>query len=384
MDKKVVGIITFHTANNFGAVLQAYAMQYVCTGLGYDVRMIRYKGFDAANGTHPFRSFLGRSKTLKSIRRLARSLAEYPWRRKKEKAFQEFKNKYFIETPLCDSAEKIVSLGFNAYIAGSDQIWNYHITGGRLDPVYFLNINTNVPKIVYAASSQDVPFPEDWEKRLRESLTAADASVGIRDKALTEYADRLTGKEYTMVLDPTLLAGKEFLDTIAVKKPAVGPYILIYQIDHNPDAGVSVKTLEKQFNKAVYTLTVPCLGDMHGRRGDIGIEAFLGYIKYADMIVTNSYHGLCVSLLYHKLFYVYENKGSGQRVGSLLGLLGLQEQSINNINEIEPDRKLDYGHIDKLLIRERKKSMRFLEEGLKNDYNGVSSQGTENAYLEWR
>ena len=77
------------------------------------------------------------------------------------------------------------------------------------------------------------------------------------------------------------MAGKKILNQIPAKCRSNVPYILIYQIDSNPYSDVSVKTLKKRFKCPVYTMTVPRLGSIHGRKGEAGPEEFLGFLKGA-------------------------------------------------------------------------------------------------------
>src|SRR5699024_106788 len=114
------------------------------------------------------------------------------------------------------------------------------------------------------------------------------------------------------------------------------PYILIYQIDANPYSDVSVKTLEKRFQCPVYTMTVPRLGSIHGRKGQAGPEEFLGFLKNARFLVTNSFHGVALSLLFEKQFFVYENGGVMSRIDGLLKQTGLLDRKIKMVRDIDP------------------------------------------------
>ena len=115
---------------------------------------------------------------------------------------------------MCTSKEDITRLGYDVYIAGSDQIWNYKITGGRFDPVFFAEMDTDAQQIIYAASSHDTPFPLDMELKFKSMLEKMPPAIGIREKKLADYVCKLTGVQYPVVLDPTLLAGRKILEKI--------------------------------------------------------------------------------------------------------------------------------------------------------------------------
>ena len=143
-------------------------------------------------------------------------------------------------------AEEVAALGFDYYISGSDQIWNYNITGGTFNPVYFGKLPGGAKCIVYAGSAQDTPFPLDKELEFKAMLSEANCPVSIREHKLATYAGKLTGIQYPVVLDPTLLAGRAFIDKLPQCSKPREPYILIYQIDSNPATDVSVRNLEKR------------------------------------------------------------------------------------------------------------------------------------------
>ena len=369
MKTKKLGILTFHRANNFGAALQAYAMKRVCENLGYEVYFIRYSGYDVPERHNPIRDFLHTKDKLSGLFILVRALMSYFGDVKRLKEFERFREKYFQETVFCHSVDEIAALGFDAYIAGSDQIWNDCITGGKLDSGFFLNFGSTASKIVYAASSQDVPFPAKKERELKKLLLSTNAAVTIRESSLSEYCSSLTGVEYPIVLDPTLLAGRSVMEEISIKKKSKhGTFILLYQIDANPNSDVSVKTIEKRFGQACFTMTVPRLGSIHGRKGDIGPEQFLFYLKHAEFLVTNSFHGVALSLLYNKQFYVYENGGVMSRIDDLLSLVGLTDRKIAMVADIDLNKKINYDQVNQKLAMEREHSLQYLQSALNGMY----------------
>lgn len=369
METKKLGILTFHRANNFGAVLQAYAMKRVCENLGYEVYFIRYSGYDVPERYTPIRNFLHTKNKISGLFVLVRALMSYFGDVKRLKEFDCFRKKYFQETVFCYSVDEIAALGFDAYIAGSDQIWNECITGGKLDAGFFLCFNSSAAKIVYAASSQDIPFSSRKEKELKQLLLTTDAAVTIRESSLSEYCSSLTGFEYPVVLDPTLLAGYSIMEEISIKKKCKHePFILLYQIDANPNSDVSVKTIEKRFGQTCFTMTVPRLGSIHGRKGDIGPEQFLSYLKNAEFLVTNSFHGVALSLLYNKQFYVYENGGVMSRIDDLLSLVGLTDRKIAMVADIDPNKQINYDKVNQKLAIERERSLQYLQSALNGMY----------------
>ena len=366
-DMKKVGIITFHQAINYGAVLQAYALKEVCNQLGYEAHIINYAESDMEKVPKPIYDFIHSSNKKAAIYTLIRSLMSYPGDKKKWELFYKFRKKYLDESVLCTNKKEIIQLGYDAYIVGSDQIWNYKITNNSFDPVFFCDFETEAEKIIYAASSQDIPFPLDMEMKFKEMLNKMPLAVAIREKKLSDYVADLTEIQYPVVLDPTLLAGREILEHLPDADIPNKPYILIYQIDSNPFSDISVKNLEKRFKCTAYTMTVPRLGSVHGRKGVAGPEEFLSLLKGAKFLVTNSFHGIAISLLFEKQFFVYENGGVMTRIDGLLSELNLLDRKVKMVADINIENVIDYAPINKRLKLLRENSKEFLIRGLKGE-----------------
>lgn len=377
MKKRKIGILTFHQANNYGAALQAFALKSYCETLGYESHIINYKALGDADKVTPLSDFIQEPKNKKALIKLIRSSMSLIGDQKRAASFIEFRRKYLDETEVCYTPEDIANLKYDIYISGSDQIWNYQITSMKFDPIFFLQFKSNAKKIIYAASSQDTPFPLDWEIKFKGMLEKTDAIIGIREKKLADYVYSITGSKYPVVADPTILAGKDILDKIPSYNKIDVPYILIYQIDSNPYSDVSVKALEKRFKCRVYTMTVPRLGSFHGRKGATGPEGFMGLLRNAEFLVTNSFHGIALSLIYQKQFYVYENGGVMSRIDGLLKQTGLTDRKIRLVKDIDLDKKIDYTNVTQTINRMQEKARLFLEEALKGNVIPISDNETE-------
>ena len=359
---KKLGIITFHRASNYGAVLQAYALRSVCEELGYETCLVDYRKEESKRPT--IRRRRGLSGRIQSIKGTIKKLIYGHWYKKRNQNFETFRSEHLPQSSLCSSPEMVSALGLDAYISGSDQIWNYAITGGRFDPVYFGILPGEAAHVVYGASAQDTPFPPNREKELQRLLEQTDAIVGIREKKLADYVEKVTRIRYPVVLDPVLLAGADHFRMAEGQKTPSGPYILIYQIDADPDSDISVRSLEKRFGCRAYTMTVPRIGSVRGRKGTAGPEEFLALLKNADFLVTNSFHGVAFSLLFHKKFYVYEHSGVMGRIEGLLEAVGLRDRMIRRVSDIDPDLEIDFRAVDAALERMREESRTFLKDAL--------------------
>ena len=365
--KKTLGILTFNRALNYGAVLQAWALKDICEDLGFEVHVINYLKDTPELPVNPIQVFAKAKNKKSAALKFARSMMSYSSDRKRRDAFARFRKEYLDETIVCTTAEEVAALGFDYYISGSDQIWNYNITGGTFNPVYFGKLPGGAKCIVYAGSAQDTPFPLDKELEFKEMLSEMNCPVSIREHKLANYVGKLTGIQYPVVLDPTLLAGRAFIDKLPQCSKPREPYILIYQIDSNPATDVSVRNLEKRFGCKAYTMTVPRLGSTYGRKGTSGPEEFLTLLSNAEFLVTNSFHGIALSLLLEKDFFVYDNGGVMTRIDSLLSAVKLTDRKIKMIADIDPHNKIAYTTVRACLSEMRAASRRFLEDAL----NGI-------------
>ncbi len=367
VEKKTIGIITFHQALNYGAVLQAYALKTVCETLGATVHIIDYEYGGIEEKLAPVSKFIHARNKRNAVVPLVRSLLGYPWDKNRERAFHKFRSKYLNESSKCNDARDIAALGYDVLIGGSDQIWNRGITLHRYDPVFFMNFQTDAKKILYGASSEDVPFQNVKEQEFKEALEGLQGSVSIREEKLANYVEKLINVKYPVVVDPTLLAGREVLDTIKTQEVFSEPYILIYQIDANPESDISIKSLENKFECPVYTMTVPRIGDFYHRKGEAGPEEFLSLLKGAKFIVTNSFHGIALSVIYQKQFFVYENTGVMSRIDGLLNQLELSDRKVKMCKDISQDNLIDYEKVSEKISIMRKKSMEFLVQAINKE-----------------
>jgi hypothetical protein len=361
---KKAGILTFHNPLNYGAILQAFALKKTCDSLGYETHIINYDFNNADTKV----SLIDKIKSSNSIKEQGYIILKYilsnKWEKQRENSFYKFRREHLSESKLVTSKEDIENLHYDLYLSGSDQIWNYKITGNKLDPVFFLQFDVKAKKMIYAASSQDPPFPPAVEKKFKEMILTSTSNISIRENKLSDYIYKLVGKKYPQVLDPTLLAGREVMDLIKTPKFDLGEYVLIYQIDSNPDTDVSIQSLKNYFNCGVYSMCTPYFGNSKTRFGNYGPEGFLALLKGAKYLVTNSFHGIALSLIYHKQFYVYDNSGVMSRIDDLLELVSLTNRKIRLVSDIDLNNIIDYSIVDEKLKDSRNKSMDVLKKAI--------------------
>lgn len=264
------GILTFHSADSYGAVLQARALVEVLRSLGHDASVIDYA---PAYLTKPYR--LWRNDWWKHPVGTAKNLANSFAVARRRRGFQAFREGMHL-TPFPPE-------GLDAVIIGSDQVWNRHLNGGELlwfaqDPVF-----DHTRNIAYAASTGSVPLPEGVDFGRFHRLS-------VREPRLqAELAAR--GFASTLVLDPVLLAGKDVLDALADPCPVKGRYVVAYEVIDNPQ----VMQIASSFGLPV--VRIASNPRLSGRKQYVPGE-FISLIRGAEHVVASSFHAVAVAKLY--------------------------------------------------------------------------------------
>ena len=264
------GILTFHSADSYGAVLQARALVEVLRSLGHDASVIDYA---PAYLTKPYR--LWRNDWWKHPVGTAKNLANSFAVARRRRGFQAFREGMHL-TPFPPE-------GLDAVIIGSDQVWNRHLNGGELlwfaqDPVF-----DHTRNIAYAASTGSVPLPEGVDFGRFHRLS-------VREPRLqAELAAR--GFASTLALDPVLLAGKDVLDALADPCPVKGRYVVAYEVIDNPQ----VMEIASRFGLPV--VRIASNPRLSGRKQYVPGE-FISLIRGAEHVVASSFHAVAVAKLY--------------------------------------------------------------------------------------
>lgn len=371
-----VGILTFHNAHNFGAALQAYALKTCVEQMGHEVQIINYRN-TKIEGRYPrilFPKFTWKTLNPKCWKQYVydavRSIyAQKEWG-EQWKAFDEF-----VREKLLDNHSETVSendiqrLGLDACLLGSDQIWSSFLLEG-LDPVYFGNFKQKERVISYAASLANGQIAKDEEQAFRE-LTGTIDVLSVREEKLAVQLAELLGREVVTTVDPTLLLEAKDYERILpqkVKHPLPEtPYIFAYfVVEEQPVADCARKLAEEtgmQLIELHYYHMPEC--SAINQYADFGPEEFLYYIKHAEYVVTNSFHGTVFSILYQRKFYsVYKKNG---RVDNLLGFLDIPERHVENAAQIYTDDEIDYERVNEKLALYRHSSVEFLKQNLVNE-----------------
>lgn len=329
MEKKELRIctITHHTVPNYGAVLQAYALQQAISDLGYNSEILNYREKRAARFYH--QSFLAQNK----IKEMIRHFMYYSIFRKRNKLFNDFiQNRLKISGKYHFKTLKNANCKYDLFIAGSDQVWNLDLH--QNDTSYFLDfVNDNRKKGSYAASFGYAILPEQYREITQKNLETF-SYINIREESGVKIAEEFVKRDVHQVVDPTLLLSKAHWETL-VKAVDYNNYILVYEICRLNASYEYALNLAKQTGKKIIAITpfdrlkgVAYLGNIEWVNF-LSPEEFLSIIYYADYIVTSSFHGTVFSILFEKKFFCTMDSAKStinNRIASLLSKVGLDNR----------------------------------------------------------
>jgi hypothetical protein len=359
MRSKKIGILNFYYSNkNYGAVLQAYALQYYLRNLGYDAKTLNFRNFPR-----------------RPDRILRTALITFVF----SNPFKRFRRKWLrLSTPNYLWAAQLnkAILDFDTFIVGSDQVWRANPVTRFRHTAYFLSFVPKIKKrIAYAASfgidhwavSIKAPYTEIVKQEMKHFN-----SISVRESTGIDICKDVFGVKATQVLDPTLLVDRSCFDSIIgndKKKSVCG--IVYYKLDVDTDFDITISHLSHELNAVATNIYYSSMKTILGEKlfSYYEVHEWLQKIRDAELVVTDSFHCICFCILFEKEFIYYPNKKRGMtRLESLLGLLGLTERIFISSEDLKNrndwTRPIDYLIVNNILDLERSKSDLFLKNAL--------------------
>lgn len=305
---KKIATLTVNSPLNYGAVLQTFALnRYLCVQ-GYDAQVLKYTHVEGHDNRPAWKKL--RSKIWCKCFR--------PWitdaQRIKRTAL--FKNKIVFTQPLqTPKALLEIANTYDIYIVGSDQVWNPRMAGD--DASWFLSF-TSQKKIAYAASFGLSVLPPQYMDKYASCIKQLNA-VSVREESAATLIENMGLARPQVVLDPVFLLTREMWKQVAVL-PKQEKYILCYYMPGFPAVEKKIRTLAKTYARK-YNCRILNIGKKEYSRfffwennlRGIGPAEFVGLIKNAEMVITNSFHGTAFSVLFDKKFISVVNTALGKK-----------------------------------------------------------------------
>lgn len=362
-----IGIATIVALNNFGAVLQSYALITFLKNLGYDAEII-----DLREPNQDDCSIFIKVKSFKDILRNMRKIRNYQAHRTRMSLFEDFVANNLPLSPNYFSDNSLnINNRYDVICTGSDQTFNLLLKAFKQE--FFLTFSNELPKISYAASFGENcnDFTETQLQWVKEQLLQYN-SISIREQNGVELAKALTGRnDIIQALDPTLLlTSKQWRSLIKQRTSKKNGYILFYSVLSEPWVVKAVKEFSRLTGMPV---VVPHLQNQYEigynfeRIIETGPLEFLDLVAHADLVLTTSFHATVFSFQFERPFYSFILK-EGNRIGSFLDTVNLKNRSITERQFIkksyETDFELNYTKPKELLEVERKRSVEYLVNSL--------------------
>lgn len=366
-----IGILTFHFSENYGAVFQAYALRKYLLESGYDVEFVNYQPAYLEEGEKiQFSDFFSKVIFKKIFLKLVGLKQKYFGNVSVKEGFEDFRVKllgvggstYKTKSELESSLVK-----FDVLICGSDQVWKPSDQVG-IDPVYYLQFATeSCPvKISYAPSFGTADLPNQYREQVKSLLTDF-RFISVREKSGCEIVRRLVEKEVVQVPDPTFLLN----DYSSIYKPYTaaealnGKYVFCYCLRSRELIGEVANALAESDNLAIFSPDNP-----HRRWKEIGTTVhicprqWLWLLANSACVVTNSFHGVALSIILRKKFIAVGLQGSkksfNERVKNLLRELGLENRFVD---KFDMDNIQNLAHSDDDLVAAQLRIEEFSSKG---------------------
>lgn len=356
-----IGILTFHRAHNYGAILQCYALQEYLKQEGHHVEVLDYcpQFVSDTYAVWKYWRFIARNPFV-MLKKIWNELLIFPHRVIRHYSFNKF-----IEKELNLSLKVrnlLIPSSYDIYVIGSDQVWNSKITKG-FDKIYFgyWGFNKGSKRIIsYAASMEATTLSRESEIFFEKALENFDA-ISVRESKMQELLQPLTKKKINIVLDPTLLVNNSIWHKIAEMPRCKRKYVLVYQVQQDENSLRIAHSIAKQIDAEVFEIVAWLQSPF--KRNVIQCASpkdFLGWIKYASCIITTSFHGTAFSIIFNKPFYCLElGMGWDNRSLFLLENTGLKNRMIDK--KCSPSfQDINYDIVNKRLVDMREDSIKYI------------------------
>lgn len=390
-DKKKIGIAAVTYKENFGSALQTYATQYTLEKMGYDARIFEIKGVHREIHIKKLLYYAGRMfdsvelkyllANLKSRSRKTASAStdQYAQEMKvRKQVYADFNKKWNKMLPTVKGWKALSEQAsqMDAVVVGSDQLWRPSNIVGCYFTLEF--VPDNVKKIAFSTSFGVPELPANLHKHAKKYLSRIE-HISVRENSGADIVKAESGREATVVCDPTMMLTAEDWMHIQEEKPfAEGKYILMYLMGDNPEQREFVKQLSKKSSCRI-------IGLLHGatyiaydeevadeKPFNVGPSEFVNLIRNAEYVCTDSFHCCVFSILNSTKFFAFRRWPDGSkfsandRLYTLLDFTGLSRRMLMGTEDVDKciADDIDFGPVLEKVYEKRKMSMEYLVNAL--------------------
>ena len=366
-----VAVITRHAITNYGSLLQAFATQQVIENLGHECEIIDYIRDDE--------SYREREKTLlrrkpewntNPIKKAVYLALRQPESIAAGRKFAAAQIKYLKRSMRNRSPEQLAANppAADVYMTGSDQVWG-PVENGSYDQSYCLSFTKEGDKrIAYAASFGHTNMTPELEVYYRKWLSRYHR-IAVREDSAIEIVNGL-GFQADQGIDPTLLLDSSYWSKL-LRPIKHRKYVLIYQLHNDKRLGKYGRAVAKKLGLPLVRISA----SFHqiAREGRFvwcpEVGEFLSYIKNAECMITDSFHGTAFAINFNTSFVeVLPNNNTGTRNMSILKLTGLSDRILKDYDDIAlAEKKIDFSRANQIIAEKREASLKILKDMLETE-----------------
>ena len=359
---KPIGTISYNiycNFTNYGSALQTWALHQALKKLGADPILVDYCPDILADKDplNPYKNMWDKDDESKRMVELT-----LPAIRINYEKFDRFYHERFNRTNGSYTSANFESVTdeVDRFVCGSDTIFCPDEFG--FDDGYFANYPCmRGNSIAYAPSFGDPHFKDGDYERLNNLLQNFRA-IGLRENLMLPYVKEHTSIPVQKVVDPTLLLTQEDYDTIATERFVDEPYLLLYARRYNPkmEAYAEKMAAEKGWKIVDISLRATNAEKGHMMFYEAGVEEFLSLVKHAEYIVTNSFHGMIMSVQYRRPFVIFSREQCDTKITELLELFGLADRMLISGDELFEE--INYNSVHSNIGKARVDAINFLQD----------------------
>lgn len=367
-----IAIVTWTKWNNYGTILQSYALYRLLESWGHDVVVLDDKYITSTKcvevyGQETWWSYL-KSNFKKAFAH--KTTFERFSIKRETRCIKEKRRliKYHRKNVKYNSLHKLEK-SFDIFICGSDQIWTPNDI--YFDPYYFLGFVKNKKKISYSPSIGVSEYPMDKKEIIRPLLESF-SNISVREETGKKIIGDICNKEISVCLDPTLLIDQNNWHKELKIKNIDKEYALCYFLGEQEWYRKDTEMFCK--NKNIELVTIPMFKqDMNygNRIENVGVKGFVELIANARYIFTDSFHGMLFSIIFKKEVFVFsrfkctDKLSQNSRIEDFVNKIGLSSRYIKEERAIlDIDEKIDYNKIYKVIDGYRNLSLKYLKSSL--------------------
>ena len=356
-----IGIVTLPIHDNYGMILQNYALQKVLRSLGHSPITINF-----LYPTPLWRFMLSICKTLLLYFIPGRRRSFSSYRVKQSPRIKVFVDKYIVRTrPIKRYTRRCLrKYCIESLVVGSDQVWRPAYNQWHLEDMFLRFAQyEKIRKVAYAASFGvgDLEFDEQQLQRCVPLLQQFD-KVSVREISGVDLCKDYFHVDAELVLDPTLLLDKSDYERLCTNvSRRTEKFIACYLLDPTEEQQQYIDRMARHLHSTPIYFTI-------GKNASLSVEEWLAMFRDAAYVVTDSFHGTVFSIIFGKPFITIINKARGaDRFGSLLRTLGLENRLISSAEALTEelyDTPINWQKVDAALSTAREKSMTYLQNAL--------------------